>query len=77
MKEVILKTPTKDVVEASIAHWHFEEGDKVEKGQDLVEINCDGAMYNLPAPATGTLIEVYFESGEVVEVGDVIAAIEE
>jgi len=77
MKEVILKSPVKDVVEASVAHWYFEEGDKVEKGQDLVEINCDGVTYNLPSPASGTLIEVYYEAGEVVEVGEVIAEIEE
>jgi len=77
MSEVILKVPATDVVEANIAHWHFEEGDKVEKGQDLVEINCDGVAYNIPAPASGTLAEVYFDSGEIVDLGDVIAEIED
>ncbi|MBI4971894.1 MAG: biotin attachment protein [Candidatus Omnitrophica bacterium] len=77
MKEVILKVPVKDVVEASIAHWHCEEGDKVEKGQDLVEINCDGVSYHIPSPASGTLAEVFFESGEVVDIGEVIAEIED
>ena len=77
MREVILKVPARDVVEASIAHWHFEEGDKVEKGQDLVEISCDGVSYNIPCPASGTLSEVYFEAGEVVDLGEVIAEIED
>lgn len=77
MKEVILKAPTQNVVEASIAHWFFEEGDKVEKGQDLVEISFDGMASILPAPASGTLAEVYFETGEVVEIGEVIAGIED
>ncbi|MBI4398207.1 MAG: biotin attachment protein [Candidatus Omnitrophica bacterium] len=77
MKEVILKVPAHDVHELSINHWHFEEGDKVEKGQDLVEVSCDGIIYHIPSPASGTLVEVYFEVGEAVDMGDVIAAIEE
>ena len=77
MKEVIFKSPIKDVVEAAISRWYAEEGDKVEKGQDLVEINCDGASYILPAVASGILSEVYFEAGEVIDVEEVIAIIEE
>lgn len=75
--EIIFKSPVKDLREASISHWHFEEGDLVEKGQDLVEMNCDGVFYNIPAPASGTLSEVYSETGDIVDVGEVIAKIEE
>ncbi len=75
--EVKLKTVSPDVSEATISYWHYEEGDYVEKGQELVEISLSGSNYNMLSPATGTLSEVLYDVGEVVEVGETIAEIEE
>jgi len=38
MTKVILPEVTEGMREATISYWHFEEGDKVEEGEDLVEI---------------------------------------
>jgi len=77
MLEVRLKSVSPDVTEAAINYWHVEEGDYVEKGQDLVEISLNGASYNMLSPGTGTLAEVYFDAGQTIEIGEVIAEIEE
>jgi len=77
MVEVLMKTISPDVQEAMINYWHIEEGDYVEKGQDLVEISFDGTNYKMMSPATGTLAEVYFDAGVTVPIGEIIAEIEE
>ena len=77
MKEVVLPELAEGVNEATISYWHFEEGEKVEEGADLVEMMTDKATFNVPVPSTGTLTKRMFEEGEVVKVGAVLATIEE
>lgn len=77
MAEIRLPELGEDVKEATVSFWHFEEGDRVEEGQDLVEMTTDKATFNLPATASGMLTEVFFEEGDVVQVGEVLAVIGE
>ncbi len=77
MAEIRLPELGEDVKEATVSFWHFEEGDRVEEDQDLVEMTTDKATFNLPATASGTLADVFFEEGDVVQVGEVLAIIEE
>ncbi|MDD5072994.1 MAG: biotin/lipoyl-binding protein [Candidatus Omnitrophica bacterium] len=77
MAKVILPEVGEGAREATISYWHFEEGDRIEEGEDLVEIATDKSAINVPAPCSGVLTEVYFEEGDIVEVGEVLANIEE
>ena len=77
MAKVILPEVGEGAREATISYWHFEEGDRVEEGEDLVEIATDKSTFNVPAPCSGVLTEVYFEEGDMVEVGEVLGNIEE
>ena len=77
MPKVILPEVAEGGREATVAYWHFEEGDRVEEGEDLVEIATDKSTFNVPAPCSGVLTEVFFEEGDIVEVGEVLATIEE
>lgn len=77
MAKVILTETSEGMREATVSYWHFEEGDKIEEGEDLVEIATDKTTFNIPAPCSGVLIEVFFEEGDIVEVGEVLATIEE
>lgn len=76
MVKVILNEINEGMGEATISYWHFEEGDKVEEGEDLVEVATDKSTFNIPAPCSGILTEVFFEEGDIVEVGEVLATIE-
>lgn len=77
MAKVILSELGEGAREATISYWHFEEGDKVEEGEDLVEIATDKSTFNVPAPCSGVLTEVCYEEGDIVQAGEVLANIEE
>ena len=76
MEKIILPELVEDMEIAEISFWHFEEGDPVEEGEDLVEITVNNETYNVPSPVSGILNEVFFEDGDEVEVGEIIATIE-
>jgi len=76
MIEVILSELGEGVTQATVSYWHFAEGEHVDEGVDLVELATEKATFNLPAPASGTLKNVYFDEGEVVKVGSILAVIE-
>jgi len=61
--------------EATILRWLKQEGDEVEKGEPLVEVETSKAVVTLEAPATGVLKRIYFQEGEKVPIGTVIALI--
>jgi 2-oxoglutarate dehydrogenase E2 component (dihydrolipoamide succinyltransferase) len=77
MKEVKLPELVENMERAVISFWHIEEGDPVEEGDNLVEVIVDSTNYNVISPSSGILNEVFFEEGDEVEVGEVIATIEE
>jgi len=77
MKEVKLPELFEDMERATISFWHIEEGDPVEEGDDLLEVIVESETYNVPSPFSGILNEVFFEEGDEVEVGEVVATIEE
>ncbi|MCM8766410.1 MAG: hypothetical protein NC920_06215 [Candidatus Omnitrophica bacterium] len=74
--EVILPELGEGVTQATVSYWHFEEGEHIEEGVDLVELATDKAVFNLPSPCSGTLKKINFNIGEVVRVGEVLAIIE-
>ena len=61
---------------AKVSFWYFAAGDKIEEGQDLVEMITDKATFNVPAPAAGLLKEVRVQEDESAGVGDVLGIIE-
>jgi pyruvate/2-oxoglutarate dehydrogenase complex dihydrolipoamide acyltransferase (E2) component len=63
--------------EAEVSFWYLDEGDLVEEGEDLVEMVTDKAAFTVPAPVGGTLVGIAVEEGDKVEVGQVIATIQE
>lgn len=77
MKEVILPDMGEEVQEATISFWHHEEGDKVTKGENLVEITTEKASFQVEAPVSGVLNKISAGEGEIVKSGQVLGIIEE
>lgn len=75
--DVIMPEIGEDITQATISFWHIEKGEKINEGDDLVEMVTDKATFNVPAPVTGVLNEIMFEEGQTVKVGEVIAIIQE
>lgn len=77
MGEVRLPELADGVTRAIISMWHFGEGDSVRKDDEFVELITDKAAFNMPSPFSGKVKKVMFAEGETVNVGDVLAVIEE
>ena len=60
-----------------IVEWKVEEGDEVEQGQVLADIESDKATMELECFHDGTMAEMLYEDGEEAEVGEIIARIAE
>lgn len=77
MFEVVLENLPGGATQASIQAWHFEEGDAVTKGDEIVELAAGDGTVMVTAPATGILSEVYYDEGESVEAGEILCLIED
>lgn len=77
MVSVNLPELAEGVNKAVITCWHFNAGDEVKEGDDLVEMATDKASFNVPASASGVIKKVCFEEGDEVKVGQTLAIIEE
>lgn len=77
MTKVILPELGEGIEKATLTYWYFKVGEKVKEKVDLVELTTDKATFNLPSPSTGILTEVFFNEGDTVNVGEVLAVIEE
>lgn len=65
------------LAEGTISNWLVAEGDTVEEDQDLVEIENDKAVTELPSPVEGTVEKINFGPGDVAKVGDVLIVIDD
>ncbi|MFW6030450.1 MAG: 2-oxo acid dehydrogenase subunit E2 [Halanaerobiales bacterium] len=61
--------------EGTVVKWNFNVGDKINKGEPIVEISTDKISNVVEAPVNGYLLEIYAEEDEVVPVHQVIAVI--
>jgi pyruvate/2-oxoglutarate dehydrogenase complex dihydrolipoamide acyltransferase (E2) component len=64
-----------DMVEGTIVKWLKHEGEHVEKGQSLAEIETGKAVVPIDAPASGTLDKIDVPEGQTVAVNTVIATL--
>lgn len=74
-----LKVPEvgESVTEVQIGSWLKSEGDGIASDEALVEIESDKATVEVPAPASGVVTKILKQAGEMAEVGEVIALLEE
>ena len=73
-KEIILPALGETMDEGTIARWLVESGATVSKGQPLAEIESNKAVFELEAPASGTLL-IRTAAGATVPILTVIGAI--
>lgn len=63
--------------EGTVSEWFFEEGDSVDEGETLCEIEIEKLSNEFEAPATGVLRKILCPEGETRECGEPIAVIAE
>jgi len=74
-----IKVPVlpESVSDAVIATWHKKAGDAVKRDENLVDLETDKVVLEVPSPVDGVLKEIKFEAGATVNSQQVIAVVEE
>ncbi|SFW30360.1 MULTISPECIES: 2-oxoglutarate dehydrogenase complex dihydrolipoyllysine-residue succinyltransferase [Luteibacter] len=75
--EVKVPVLPESVSDALIATWHKKAGDAVKRDENLLDLETDKVVLEVPAPVDGVLKEIKFEEGATVTSNQVIAVIEE
>ena len=74
--EVQVPQLSESVAEATLSTWHIKEGDAVARDQNLIDIETDKVVLELPAPGAGVIVKIIKGNGELVASGEVIAHID-
>lgn len=74
-----IKVPVlpESVADALLAVWHVKEGDFVEEGDNLVDLETDKVMLEVPATVSGTIQSIKIAEGTNVTAGEVLAVLVE
>src|SRR5699024_8730831 len=75
MAEITLPKFDENYEESSIIFWHKQEGDEVQVGDVLVEVQTEKAVSEIEAESEGILEKIVVKRGEVAKVGDVLGVI--
>lgn len=75
---VVVKVPqlSESVSEATLLKWHKKEGDHVDRDENLIDIETDKVVLEVPSPAAGLLAKIMKGDGATVTSGEIIASID-
>jgi 2-oxoglutarate dehydrogenase E2 component (dihydrolipoamide succinyltransferase) len=74
--EVKVPQLSESVSEATLLSWHKQEGEAVKRDENLIDVETDKVVLELPAPADGVLTKILKGEGGSVVAGEVIAQID-
>ena len=76
--QIEVKVPplSESITEATLVAWHKKEGDAVKRDENLIDIETDKVVMELPAPADGVIVKILKADGGLVAAGEVIAMID-
>lgn len=77
MKEIKVPELAESITEGTIAEWLVGTGDKIEKGDPVLELETDKVNVEVNADSAGVITELLAQEGDDVNVGDSIAKIDE
>ena len=78
MAIIDVKVPqlSESVAEATLVSWHKKEGEAVSRDENLIDIETDKVVLELPAPDAGVIVKLIKGDGDTVVSGEVIAQID-
>ena len=74
--EVKVPQLPESVTEATLVSWHRKVGEAVARDENLIDVETDKVVLELPAPAAGVLVEILKADGATVAGQEVIAVID-
>ncbi|HEU4818090.1 MULTISPECIES: 2-oxoglutarate dehydrogenase complex dihydrolipoyllysine-residue succinyltransferase [unclassified Janthinobacterium] len=78
MAQIEVKVPqlSESVAEATLLAWHKKVGEAVARDENMIDIETDKVVLELPAPAAGVIVQIIKDNGATVVAGEVIAIID-
>ena len=78
MAQIEVKVPqlSESVAEATMLTWHKKVGEAVARDENLIDIETDKVVLELPAPAAGVIVQIIKGDGSTVVAGEIIAIID-
>ena len=73
--EVKVPVLPESVADATIATWHKKVGDKVTRDENMMDLETDKVVLEVPSPVDGVLEEILFKEGDTVHSGELLARI--
>ena len=76
--QIEVKVPplSESITEATLVSWHKKAGDAVKRDENLIDIETDKVVMELPAPVDGVIVKILKADGGLVAAGEVIAMID-
>lgn len=74
--EILVPTLPESVADAQLISWHKNSGDLVQQGENLVDLETDKVVLEVPAIESGILSKITKENGATVTSGELLAVIE-
>lgn len=74
--EVKVPSLPESVADATIATWHKKPGDKVSRDENILDLETDKVVLEVPSPTDGILEEILFKEGDTVQSGQLLARIQ-
>lgn len=65
------------VADATVAVWHKQPGDSIQRDENLVDLETDKVVLEVPSPVDGVVTKIVRDSGETVTSGELLGVIEE
>ena len=75
--EVKVPQLPESVADATLVTWHKKPGDAVSRDENLVDLETDKVVLEVPAPVSGVLQKILIEDGVTVTSGQLLAVIAE
>ena len=78
MAQIEVKVPvlSESVAEATLLSWHKKVGESVSRDENMIDIETDKVVLELPAPSAGVIVQLLKADGATVVAGEVIAIID-
>ncbi len=75
--DIVVPTLGESVSDATIARWMKQAGEAIARDEPIVELETDKVTLEVPSPVAGALSEIIADEGATVEVGALLARVEE
>jgi 2-oxoglutarate dehydrogenase E2 component (dihydrolipoamide succinyltransferase) len=74
--DILVPSLPESVSDATLATWHKKQGEFVNKNDNLVDLETDKVVLEIPAPESGILAEILQQDGATVVAGEVLALLD-